>query len=209
MGDGAHQEASCPRPRTHDSCGSILGGPTLTPRLSAEPMPSNHLSVVMVTIFCFIEGCAVDPRLPTAAVSGLERHCGPAPGLRALPLPTRTLASRPDDEFRRDQPASISARFSPQPLEIADIIGIRSLLTRIPTLEAEAAEHREGARLDLLEVRQHLSTRILLAFLDVARTASEADCEEERADQLADRLQEVRDKRIRRQTLIAIVGDAR
>ena len=59
-----------------------------------------------------------------------------------------------------------------------------------------------------LQVQQQLSNRILLAFLDVARTAAEADCEEERADQLADGLQGIRDKRIRRYTLIAIVGDA-
>jgi hypothetical protein len=79
---------------------------------------------------------------------------------------------------------------------------------QVPALEREVAQNAEGAILRLLRVRQQLSDRILLAFLDVARTAAEADCEEERADQLADRLQEVRDKRIRRQTLIAIVGDA-
>jgi hypothetical protein len=88
------------------------------------------------------------------------------------------------------------------------MIGAKDLLVQMTVLEPEAEHNVMEATIRRLQVRQQLSNRVLLAFLDVARTAAEADCEEERADQLADRLQDVRDKRVRRQTLIAIVGDA-
>jgi hypothetical protein len=99
-------------------------------------------------------------------------------------------------------------RFSPQAQNIADSIGVKDLLAQLTILKAEADQNNGTVTIQRLHVHQQLSSRVLLAFLDVARTAAEADCEEERADQLADGLQEVRDKRIRRQTLIAIVGDA-
>lgn len=105
--------------------------------------------------------------------------------------------------------AAVSARrFSSQAHETAELIGARDLLWELARLDAVEAPDVQAASLRRLQVLQQLSNRILLALLDVARTAAEADCEEERADQLADRLQEARDKRIRRQTLIAIVGDA-
>jgi hypothetical protein len=98
--------------------------------------------------------------------------------------------------------------FSPQASDIAETIGARHLLAQLPNLKAEDARNAEGAAVRLLRVRQQLPDRIVMAILDVARTAAEADCEEERADQLADRLQEVRDQKIRYRTLVAIVGDA-
>jgi hypothetical protein len=91
---------------------------------------------------------------------------------------------------------------------IAEVIGARELLSSLPALEAEAARDDAGARVRLLQARQRLSDLVVLGLLDVARTAAEADCEEERADQLADRLQERREKTVRTRTLIAIVGDA-
>ena len=102
----------------------------------------------------------------------------------------------------------LTGQFSPQSQSIADSIGVKDLLVQLTILKTEADQHGGAVTIERLHVQQQLSSRILLAFLDVARAAAEADCEEERADQLADGLQEVRDKRIRRYTLIAIVGDA-
>jgi hypothetical protein len=122
-------------------------------------------------------------------VSPLPSHIHPEP------------ASPPVD------PAVLAGRFSPQSQRIAESLKVKDLLVQLIALEAQQNQDLPS-RLSRLQVQQQLSNRILLAFLDVARSAAEADCEEERADQLADGLQEIRDQRIRRHTLIAIVGDA-
>jgi hypothetical protein len=105
-------------------------------------------------------------------------------------------------------PTARAGRFSRQAQETAELIGAHDFLVRMAELEAEPSTQNQLTMLNLLEIRRQLSDRILLGFLDVARTASEADCEEERADQLADRLQAIREKRVRYLTLTAIVGDA-
>jgi len=96
--------------------------------------------------------------------------------------------------------------FSAQARAIADIIGGRDLVEQIPMLEAQADRHVEGASMQLFQVHQQLSDRVLLGLLDVKSAAAEADCEEERADQLADRLQDVRERRTRRLTIFALLG---
>lgn len=136
----------------------------------------------------------------------VERRCGPVSLVHqsANHLPSHVhpeTASPPVD------PAVLARRFSSQSQRIAESLKVKDLLVQLIALEAQGNRDLLG-NLYRLQVQQQLSNRILLAFLDVARTAAEADCEEERADQLADGLQEVRDKRIRRYTLIAIVGDA-
>lgn len=178
-------------------------------RLSTRVVRVSGIAVLLA-IFCLAGGCASDVQRPSDALfrsGAIERRCGPPPG------PHPNTFGGPSKSHSRDgvgQTTDVPATrdFSLQAFEVADIIGARDLVMQVPALEREVAQNAEGAILRLLRVRQQLSDRILLAFLDVARTAAEADCEEERADQLADRLQEVRDKRIRRQTLIAIVGDA-
>jgi hypothetical protein len=95
---------------------------------------------------------------------------------------------------------------SPRALEIANAIGADELASRIQTLDYEAARGSEGARLRLLELRQQLSERILLALLEVKSAAAEADCEEERADGLADRLQEMQEERVKRLTIFSLLG---
>jgi hypothetical protein len=155
-----------------------------------------------------VSGCAGGGHPPTDALlrsGAIERTCGPPPGAHAgiIPLPA------PPQESRAQNNKTLSEKdFSAHALAPADIIGAHDLVVRLPILKREAVQNIEGATVRLPEARQQLSDRILLAFLDMARTAAEADCEEERADQLADRLQEARDKRVRRQTLIAIIGDA-
>ena len=166
-------------------------------------------SKTVLFLLVFVSGCAAESRrADTLLHSGaIERRCGPVatpqrPAGQAVSLSKRHAASGLGSADVLDR------RFSSLAQDTADIIGAKDLLMLMAVLEDETDRQVEGAPIRLLQVQQQVSNRILLAFLDVARTAAEADCEEERADQLADRLQEARDKRIRRQTLIAIVGDA-
>lgn len=169
----------------------------------------SHSKMTVLFLIVFVSGCATESRQPDMLLhsGAIERRCGP------VAIPQRSAGQSVSLSQRHvgsglSSPDVLDGRFSSLARDTADIIGAKNLLIQMAVLEDEADRHVEGAAFQLLQVQQQVSNRILLAFLDVARTAAEADCEEERADQLADRLQEARDKRIRRQTLIAIVGDA-
>lgn len=162
-------------------------------------------------LLCLVSGCATDVnRKPDELIgtSAIEGHCGPAQNVQRTTVPTDASSFQRNTQEGMLHGNGLAGRFSHQAQAVSDIIGAKDLLLQLATLEAEAAKRSEGPTLRLLQVQQQISNRIVLAILEVARTAAEADCEEERADQLADRLQDVRDKRVRRQTLIAIVGDA-
>lgn len=166
--------------------------------------------VVLLVLLCFGSGCAGTPEKSSDALlkfAAAERRCGPPSGVRQAMARTSS-PSRYHNDTRQDENIPTLKGFSSETLEIAETIGAIDLVAQIPALEGEMDQNIEGSAIRLLRVRQQLSDRIVMAILDVARTAAEADCEEERADQLADRLQEIRDKKIRYRTLIAIVGDA-
>jgi hypothetical protein len=165
-----------------------------------------HRPLILLLLLIFASGCATGPH-PLVHPEVVERRCGPVSTVQRS-VSQSSSRVRVRIERHAGDTDVLAGRFSPQSQSIADSIGAKNLLIQMSILEAEADRNVEAASLQRLQVQQQLSNRILLAFLDVARTAAEADCEEERADQLADGLQEVRDKRIRRQTLIAIVGDA-
>ncbi len=173
-------------------------------------LPSRLVTVTGgAALLCLGTGCAWISLVATDSVAesaAVERRCAPA-----APVPDSRYIRQhaPDSESPLAQvPPALGHRFSREALLIAETIGVSDLITQLPSLEAEAEQQIERSVVRLLQVRQELSDRLLLAFFDVARTAAEADCEEERADQLADRLQETRDRRVRTQTLIAIIGDA-
>lgn len=165
---------------------------------------STLLAMLVVAI-----GCATESRRPDALLQSgaIERRCGPSSSAQPRTVQAVSL-KQPYVAGDVGATELLTQRFSPQVLETAQEIGAKDLLVQLAALEDEEKRNVEGADIRRLRVQQQLTNRILLAFLDVARTGAEADCEEERADQLADRLQEARDKRIRHRTLIAIVGDA-
>lgn len=62
-----------------------------------------------------------------------------------------------------------------------------------------------AARARMVEIRQEMFGRILLAMLEVSGTAAEVDCEMERARELMDRLQKAEGARVKQLTLTAII----
>lgn len=165
-----------------------------------------HIGVLMwILLLGLISGCATG-RGPLVHPEAVERRCGPvSPAHRASEQPPSPIHA--DMEIPPDNPDVLAGRFSPQSQRIADRIGVKHLLVRAAMLE-NSADRDIATALERLQVQQQVSNRISLAFLDVARTAAETDCEEKRADQLAELLREERDKHIRRLLLISIVGDA-
>ena len=97
--------------------------------------------------------------------------------------------------------------FSPVARQTAATIRVLGLLKRMPQLEREA--HTQPAAMwRLLFTRQQIVDRISLAALDVTSTVAEIDCEESRADHVADGVQEVRQDRQERGLFLALIGGA-
>jgi hypothetical protein len=96
---------------------------------------------------------------------------------------------------------------SPMARQTAATIRVLGLLKRIPGLEREAQE-QPAAIWRLLWTRQQIVDRISLAAFDVSSTVAEIDCEESRADHVADGMQEVRQDRQERGLFLAIIGGA-
>lgn len=167
-------------------------------------MPIGAL-VWLVLLLSLTTGCATRQG-PLVHPEVVERRCGPVSTVQ------RTAGQSPflvhaDTEIQSGNTDVLAGRFSPQSQRIADRIGVKHLLAQAAVLEGKV-DRDVATTLRRLQVQQQVSNRIALAFLDVARTAAEADCEEKRADQLAELLREERDKHIRHLLLISIVGDA-
>jgi len=78
-------------------------------------------------------------------------------------------------------------------------------LKQIPDAERALAEHREGAKEVLQELRSQMIERILLVSFQNNSVNAEISCEEARAEHLADYLEEQNDNRARYFTIAAIV----
>jgi hypothetical protein len=148
--------------------------------------------VAVVVLLGLTSGCAGEAhRRETAPLpaGAIEQRCGPPPGFRPTP------EAQPRPNARPNAGTAIPMAGSFRASDIADTLRTQELVTRIEVLD------REDIRLRGLQLRQQLSTRLLLALLEVKSAAAEADCEEERANDLADRLQEIQEERVRRLTM--------
>jgi hypothetical protein len=92
-------------------------------------------------------------------------------------------------------------RFSPESLRVAETVGVLPLLNDLADMSAS----RPFNVLDILVRRQLLTDRTQLALLEIASTTAEIICERDRADQLADRIDEVDGARVKQLTIASIV----
>jgi hypothetical protein len=90
--------------------------------------------------------------------------------------------------------------------EVAAAINVLGLLSDLRRLESGAVERPEVAW-RLLKTRQQISHRIALAAFDVTSTVAEVDCEESRADHVADGLREMLQERADRDLFLVFAGD--
>jgi hypothetical protein len=112
--------------------------------------------------------------------------------------PSRPVEGDPTELFR----------FSPRAREVAAIIGVRHLLTEFQLLEEEMRRGQESTSLRLLAVRQELSDRLLLALFESSSIAAELECEKARTEDLASRLEEIRNDIQQGRTVMAILADS-
>jgi hypothetical protein len=97
--------------------------------------------------------------------------------------------------------------FSRSAAEVADAIGATDPLLRMAVLEAEG-RRGAAAELRILQARQVVMDRIMLAMLDISGMLATIDCEGERGDQLRVRLQGIENRRARRLGIASIMVGA-
>ncbi len=91
------------------------------------------------------------------------------------------------DEARAESTLLASSRFSADTLRVAEAIGVLPVLNEIAALEAAPQQER----LNMLISRQRLTDQVLLTLFEVASSTAELTCERDRADQVADRIDEI------------------
>ncbi|MFN4147439.1 MAG: hypothetical protein ACK4GN_16550 [Runella sp.] len=100
-------------------------------------------------------------------------------------------------------------RFSFQSLNIAHAIGLLDHLTEFVGLKKEYKSNPSSeSRIKIIELSQKINQRINISSLEISAVASEMDCEEERADQIATYLKGKEDDAETKLTVGAIVVGA-
>jgi hypothetical protein len=94
-----------------------------------------------------------------------------------------------------------SSHFSPHAVRVAEVVGVLGIINDLSQSTAPSS----GDRIDRLGRRQQLSDRILLSLLEIASTTAEVVCERDRADQLADRIDEIDGGRVKQLTIASII----
>jgi hypothetical protein len=150
-------------------------------------------------------GCATGEhalKVSPRDVSGA--YCAP---LFTIPSTTSRLRALPPLPSGSDRPSTPDG-LSPEARQIAEIIGVMDLVRETRALEAADAQLPDEAKQRLVEVRQHLSDRLMMIFFEVNSVVGRVDCEATRANHVASALDELRDQRARRYEITAIIGDA-
>lgn len=91
--------------------------------------------------------------------------------------------------------------FSEPALQTAETIGALSYLQELVAMQDE----QDTSLITILLRRHQLQEQILLAILEIESTTAEIICERDRADQLADRIDEVDGARIKQLTIASII----
>jgi hypothetical protein len=135
-------------------------------------------------------GCSfILPPTPHSTTS--ERSCAP---------PRPTLFNVQTDEQSLES-QDVDLPLSEQSIEVAKVMNVLPLLSQFLALERAGNTHS----IEFMELRQSLTDRLLLMVFEVSSITAELVCERDRADQVADRMDEVDASMVKRLTLVSIV----
>jgi hypothetical protein len=154
------------------------------------------LSLLFVLLVDFCSGgCATVPARRTTDGAEFEQRCAP-------PSQTASFAVERDAADRRTAVSpDLASRFSAESLAIAGVVGALRSLDRLSLQEREGRRHT----LEHLETRQELTDRLFLALFEINGMVAEITCERDRADQVADRMDEADGAAVRNLTLASVL----
>lgn len=163
---------------------------------------------VLIIGIVVLGGCATaEPKLKVSPRGVSGAYCAPLFSIASLPSGVTALPSElPSAQSPGSDHPSALKGLSSESRQIAEIIGVLDLVRETRALEGEPL--RDGGRQRLIEVRQHLSDRLMMIFFEVSSAVNRVDCEMTRANHVANALDELRDQRARRYEITAIIGDA-
>jgi len=160
---------------------------------------------VLIIGILAVGGCATgEPTLKVSPRDVSGAYCAP---LFTVPAMTSRLRGLPPLPSVSDRPPALDG-LSLESRQIAEIIGVMDLVRETRALEAADAQLPDEAKHRLVEARQHLSDRFVMTFFEVSSVAGRVDCEATRANHVANALAEIKDQRVQRYAITAIVGDA-
>ena len=150
-----------------------------------------------------LEGCVTGAsRMARFRFEAMESRCTvptieQLTALPALPLLPGSEEHSPDDIIQ----------LSPASSRLAKLLGLDRALRDLSALQRDQAVNA-GPSSKFLWRNQQIMDRISLASFDVISTVTELDCEEARADHVADGLTELRQDKQERGLFLALVGEA-
>ncbi|WP_020562077.1 hypothetical protein [Methylosarcina fibrata] len=163
----------------------------------------SGLSCALAATIVLAFGCASQAPKPTGETliaHSVDRKCGPASEFKDI-----SGSERYDEENPALSLTEVSA-LSPATLDIANIIGVTKSVEDRHLQDGENPQREPDKRIQRLQVREQLAIRILQALLAVKSAAAEADCEEERAADAADRLQDRQELQSTQFTVLSLLG---
>ena len=156
--------------------------------------------IACIVIVCTCVGCLGHSQsLHRLHGDATTPRCKPHTKTHVLPMPRQGGV----DNYRDDL---VAEALPSRVREVAAAINVLGLLGELRRLEREIGERPEVAW-RLLKTRQQISHRIALAAFDVTSTVAELDCEESRADHVADGLREMLQERADRDLFLVFAGD--
>ena len=167
-----------------------------------------RVAIASLMVLLTLEGCVSDgiTRTTRFTFEALESRCG-VPTIKQLTaLPSLPLEKSELDRDEKQTP-SAGVGVSPASNRLVKILGLERALQHTGFLEREPSINPAQSAA-LLWRHQQIMDRISLASFDVISTVTELDCEEARADHVADGLTELRQDKQERGLFLALVGDA-
>lgn len=154
------------------------------------------------TVVFLLYGCSSFLPSNTRSVDvEVAEHC------RSSGKPYSSPAFQPSEltasstSLQRDASAQLLNYFSAQAIRTAETVGVLPYLKDLSAIR----EFKERALFRLLLLRQQLYAHTMLAILEIESTTAEIVCERDRADQLADRIDEIDGLRVKQLTIASII----
>jgi hypothetical protein len=166
---------------------------------------SSEHWVSLLVCLSLLGGCAsTSSRTRGLESAEFEQSCRPSEEATAE-KPAARLHTLPP--LSREEAAQLSATtgFSVRAIEAAHSFDVLTLLKQIPDSERAVAEHQQGAKEALQDLRSQIIERILLVSFQNNSVNAEITCEGARAEHLGDYLEEQNDDRARLLAIAAIV----
>jgi hypothetical protein len=166
--------------------------------------PSCFVAMVLLPALC--AGCALTTGYSEQRTTDTnERRCTPAEGdqeLRHVALDVIDQAE--EDPLVHASRGRVPTSFSWRAIKTAHAIDVLPLINQLELAE-ELPVVDTSRQFRILTLRQEVLGRVLLAMIAVSSTAAHVSCEIERTYQVADRLKNSEQARIKQQTLLAVI----